>query len=334
MPALHLLAAIIGCGPLTGETLTIGSDSDAPSVVFGFVEAVRTLKSGRFVVVLDSRMNRLVVVDCTGRVQSRVGQAGRGPGEFSVPTSLHVGAGDTIHVLDAATARISRFLLAAPPKYVGGTRLPVGGAVDFCILGDEYVVHTPSAGSLFHRIARNGDLIGSFGVSPQLAGRTALAATQLTRGVIECSERHAIVLYAASQLPEVRAFSRAGEELWKNDLAGHRRMSVRITPSQVATSLSDAGSDFVASVVLLGADDVAVSLGRVYPGGQSRNGFRSVATYIIDLSRGQDLSRHVVQSSQYLVHVDGDLAFYARQDPTPHVLIQRAGILLRGRSRR
>jgi hypothetical protein len=90
------------------------------------------------VYVSDGAQHHAVAVDAQGHITRTFGRKGRGPGEFSVPTSVAL-AGDTmLLVRDAGQLRVHKFDTRTG-TLIGTTRLPAGSG-RLRVLGDDLLV--------------------------------------------------------------------------------------------------------------------------------------------------------------------------------------------------
>ncbi|MGQ0540106.1 MAG: 6-bladed beta-propeller [Gemmatimonadaceae bacterium] len=62
---------------------------------------------GDVVYVYDAGTQQVLAIHHDGRLRWRVGRGGKGPGEFSNPVDLQIGANGAVHVLDADLSRIT-----------------------------------------------------------------------------------------------------------------------------------------------------------------------------------------------------------------------------------
>ena len=88
-----------------------GSEKD--EVVFGYVRDVAVDSKG-IVYAADYQHSSVYAFSSAGALVSEIGRKGEGPGEFDQPSSLSIGAGDTLFVLDYNPRRVSVF---APDSY-------------------------------------------------------------------------------------------------------------------------------------------------------------------------------------------------------------------------
>jgi len=90
------------------EVLRIGVGDGDPNYMFGRIEDVGVLSSGR-IVIADGISQNLRFFHSDGRWEKTVGQAGSGPGEYgNVWLTILVGPGDTLLVTDVQNQRANR----------------------------------------------------------------------------------------------------------------------------------------------------------------------------------------------------------------------------------
>lgn len=132
---------------------------------------------GQFIAVGEDATS-LVVYGPTGKLVSRIGRSGEGPGEFARIQTLRVGNGDSIFVADMRR-RLSvfspegRFVrsVVLPAATGGGVTLPDGSVV----LAKQ--IRTPERAAFsYHVVGRNGTIIRSFGpAEPSAPGVPAVS---------------------------------------------------------------------------------------------------------------------------------------------------------------
>lgn len=109
-------------GPLLEEDLRIGTAEGDPLYQFANIAGVDIDGSGR-IYVLDQQGFRVRVYDAQGVHVSDLGRQGTGPGELSMFTAgVFVLPGDTVMVVDAGQARLTRF--APDGSSLGSTPTP------------------------------------------------------------------------------------------------------------------------------------------------------------------------------------------------------------------
>ena len=88
----------------SAPTLSVGDQVDSDSMVFARVTDARLTESGTLIVA-DGRASVIVVFDATGAERARLGQKGKGPGEFTGAMTLAALSGDSIAVWDSGQSR-------------------------------------------------------------------------------------------------------------------------------------------------------------------------------------------------------------------------------------
>lgn len=187
MLMLSLVVGLTACHVATGDSLQIGANAAGEEAVIGYVGAVALVRDANRVLVLDTRLNRLLVFDCKGQLTQTIGRPGAGPGEFVVPTRLRVADDGSLHVLDRGLSRISVFSPSTEGySFSKSVSLPVS-VLDFCILPgtDRYLAYTAGRSAVVHELSTDGRLLRSFG-SPDSTYATTLATRQLGRALIQC----------------------------------------------------------------------------------------------------------------------------------------------------
>lgn len=89
---------------LAAPALEIGGDGAA--VEFGLIVAAYRQRSGH-IIVADRGTSRIYRFDADGGLVATIGQKGRGPGEYERIIAAYGGPGDSIHVFDGATRRLT-----------------------------------------------------------------------------------------------------------------------------------------------------------------------------------------------------------------------------------
>lgn len=119
---------VIGAAPLLKADAV-----DSEAVPLERVQAVRILSDGR-ILVADDGAAQVLIFDDGGRLSSRIGSKGEGPGEFRGISNVHTCAGDTIVVADGWDAHLfdpeGRFLRRATYRAAGTRTGYVGISAD------------------------------------------------------------------------------------------------------------------------------------------------------------------------------------------------------------
>lgn len=98
-----------GDGPTVTEEVRIGAVDGPAETQFGQIAAVDVASDGA-IYVLDQQARRVRVFNPDGTFRAELGGSGSGPGELSqITMGMVLSAGDTVLVIDAGNARITRF---------------------------------------------------------------------------------------------------------------------------------------------------------------------------------------------------------------------------------
>ncbi len=170
---LLMFALSVGCSDSTPDVACADCEIQLSHVVsLGTVDGPGALASLPVAVARDSRGRFYVttpeqgleppfVYDSTGRFMTRLGRKGRGPGEYLDPTAILVSPGDTTHILDRGTGRIT---VLSPSYVVARTVLVLASSYDFVLVTDgQYVINTSGADRPLQLFGREGNELRSFG---------------------------------------------------------------------------------------------------------------------------------------------------------------------------
>ena len=148
------------------KVVTLGANGD--SVSPDIMATVARDSKGNFYVGPVDTPGAVLIYDSSGRIVGSVGRRGQGPGEHLEIGFVKVGPGDTLHVFDAGTFRLSVYSPAR--KLVRTVPLPARALILDVLpqpSGDVVInaeVSTPSAiGFPLHRINSKGEIVRSFG---------------------------------------------------------------------------------------------------------------------------------------------------------------------------
>ncbi len=109
------------------EVFTVGArnDSDLERELWDVQDALLT--SDKHLIVIMGSGSEIRVFDSTGRFMHTIGKTGEGPGEFQFASSLSLGGGDTLYVIDSPGRRIISFsgkgVSVATASLPGGVQL-------------------------------------------------------------------------------------------------------------------------------------------------------------------------------------------------------------------
>lgn len=305
----------------------IGSLEGDASTVFGVVEAVDMDESGNLYV-LDSRFVEVRKFGPDGAHVETFGGAGRGPGEFVTPMSLHVDtARQQLYVGDGGR-RLHVFDISGPSADFGRVLHLDGIARGVCSSDKELVIHAVpfSASHLFEIVDNGGSSTATFGAVyhspvPQIN-------FQFMLGRIACSSTHDLILYApAGGIGELKAYRRDGSQRWIAVVEGFDPVVFIEEPDGYSVRGDDDGFNRVDSLLFLEPGLVILQVTDVHiaPGNPSWPEVRGVHTYILSVNDlearylGDDLPVLVAVSGNRFVGLEDrrfpQLTIYNARDP-------------------
>ncbi len=188
---IHDTPSCASCTLALDTLFTIG-DADGPGMLESSSNAIVRDGQGRFLVT-RSYGNAIQVFDSTGRFMQRVGVAGGGPGEFREISMLHVGTGDSVHVVDWALSR--RTVLDSEFRFARSASLDVQLQMVPALLlpGGELLVNhavgSPAgAGFPLHLLGTDGSIIRSFTETTDSGAAHATGATSSGRALAHAAD--------------------------------------------------------------------------------------------------------------------------------------------------
>lgn len=300
------LTALVGetrAAELTGiePRVTVGSEDGSDGEVIGLIAAVARTREGHLVV-LDERMQRLILLDSQGRKRHEAGGAGDGPGEFRVPTGFEALGGEEVRVLDQRNRRVSVYRVAADSlEHIGDRVLPTSSIPrDACTLGSSTYVMVGTGSSLVEVVGANGRLEGEFGDLPPLdhvpeGDARSRARSTLATGKILCLWEAGLIVATYNVMPDILAFDRGGRLVWRTELQGFRPLEVSVvdrmgrTFTQYSTPDPTGLHNSVVGIVELDGV-IAVQLA-VLDWVRRTPGLREIDTRFLDPATGRELAR-------------------------------------------
>ena len=153
------------CEITATRIVTLGDDSMA---LVGATPTLQRDSRGRYYMTRDFDMAEILVLGADGDYITTLGRPGKGPGEYVAVNSIIVGAGDTIHVIDAGARRHT----VLSPSYDVLRTTPIAYAPEtngvILLPNQKLLVHALSAdpsafGVPFHVLDSTGKVIRSFG---------------------------------------------------------------------------------------------------------------------------------------------------------------------------
>jgi hypothetical protein len=280
--AVEVLAT---AGALEGDSLA----------VFGLLQGGARLQGGE-VVLMDSRMNRVLLLDGEGAVRHVVGREGEGPGEFRELRSLQALDDSTVAIFDRGNQRFSTLVLRGDSLALVAERTLPGFIEDACILGDELFLYTARNGRLVEVLDMDGALIGGFGGLPTVEGfrsrRDHDSAVQTTAGgVILCAEEPGVLVLAQRFQPQVRAFSPAGDLLWETTVMDHKPLHVIPVGNGRSFATEDASGEHHMAIGLRLFQGRLVLQYGILDWRHQQPGAREIDTRLLDPITGREVGR-------------------------------------------
>ncbi len=160
--------------------VTLGT-RDGPGALSSIPVAVAEDSRGRFYVTTPQQgVEPPFVYDSRGNFLQRLGRGGEGPGEYTYPMEIVVTAGDTLHIFDDRTRRLT---VLSPSYEVVRTAPGLPGTWAALQLGSgNYVVNNTGRGYPLHLLDPLGAPVRSFGAAAEVyqdqANRRAIAQSQ------------------------------------------------------------------------------------------------------------------------------------------------------------
>lgn len=194
------------------ELVAVLGDDDA----FGSIDDVVVLDAGR-VAVLDRMNGRVSFYEPGGRLLSRYGRKGEGPGEFQDARALARTPAGEVLVVDHGSPRIS--VLGVVSDSLALERdfgLPFA-AWDMCVLRDRRFLLGQEEGELIHEVGADGEVERSFGGR---ADRDVLWAAISRVGSLACSPAGDRIATVPMTLRDARLFSADGAVLLEDTIPG------------------------------------------------------------------------------------------------------------------
>jgi hypothetical protein len=167
---------------------------------------------------VDGHFNVVRVFGRHGEPSATIG----GPKELRRP--LSVALDDTGEVYVGGMDRTVSVYTRGPAGYARRVVIPLPFApIEMCFMGSELIVHgvDVESGQILHRYSKGGVRRASFG--QVYSTRHQMIMHEISRGRIACFPSTGTIVYAPRELlPEVRAFSLDGRELWVTVLDGYK----------------------------------------------------------------------------------------------------------------
>lgn len=272
---------------------------------------------GDEIFVLDDELNAVHVLNVSARTHARVGRAGRGPGEFTVPRGLALSE-DRIYVADER--QIIHVFARAEGAWSWTRDIPVPFfPIDICFVDDDlYLLAMKDDESGFiHRLEAD-DVVASFGIPYRWDNPLIRYAT--TEGRLACLPEVDGIAWVPARLNEVHMYGTDGALRWITRLPGHRPMGIveNAESGSVAMGLTPGRTEMhMLYAVAPVAAHLLVQLSLYDQEAVDADAPKTIRSYIIDPTSGAAGEIEFPDSGLIYWH-DGGMALFAN-DPWPKV---------------
>ena len=209
------------------------------------------------------------------------------PRELQYPLSVAVDAAGNVYV-GSMNRRISVYARDGTGYSLRRTFSLPFAAIDLCAIGADLVVHGVDVhtGQILHRFSQDGVRLASFGQT--YSTRHWLVMRKLSTGRIACFPSTRTIVYAPRDvLPEVRAFSLDGKELWMAVLDGYRGAEVAEQGTGMVARVPWDRVDRVDELIPFRSNEAMLQVASVVsprrPASRARTSYRSI---LIDVHSG------------------------------------------------
>lgn len=324
-PILILFVLLIS-GPLYGQDLVISNsigelDGDL-SEVFGFIKDAAFSQEGR-ILVLDSRMQELRLLDSLGALINSTGRSGAGPGEFTIPQAMVAFPGGAA-VLDRGNARITYFAISDSLTLEIDHEVPLRfQAWDMCIASGRLFLASDNWATPVVEIDKSGQVIQKLGTAPPPprlpldtpASLRSGAEFMSRRGRLDCSERG--VSWASINYGTIFLYSLDGDAVFSTSLPSFEPVSPQLTERRTVRYGPREGvsyQDAVRNVLLLGTNMLIQATRTDYSARERR-----LVNWMVDLESGQ---AEVISDLEAVVRAkQGKRVLLSREEPFPQLLL-------------
>ena len=307
-----LIGAVVFSIPIADVHLVLTAVGTVPTdaTAAGSIAAVRdaAIVADGSIVVLDSKSHMLRLFSLKGQHLAAVG----GGRDSAINAQAVVANGSHAFLYNRGAKSVDRFEVRKAQIVPRGT-IPVGvQGNDLCLLGDTIVVVGDRRTSILHEFLIDGKPLRDFG-APLVDNETHEASAIDASGLVSCVRERHVVLFTSSLIPELRAYSTAGQLLWSHIVPGLRQVVVKHDP--------DGGAEFR---IPTGGVDQIVSLFSVGSGVAGMQVLHADAngayeTILFDVSDGRVLGRQ--GNLPRIRRVSGHDAIVLGETPEPRVTI-------------
>lgn len=178
---------------------------------------------GDEIFVLDDQLNAVHVLNIVARSHARVGRAGRGPGELTVPRGFAL-SGDRIYVADERKTIPVFARTAGEWSWTRDIPVPFF-PMDICFMDDGLylLAVNDDASGFIHRLEQD-EVVASFGISYRWDNPLIRHAT--TEGRLACLPEAGGIAWVPTRLDEVHMYGTDGALRWITRLPDHRPMGI------------------------------------------------------------------------------------------------------------
>lgn len=272
---------------------------------------------GDEIFVLDDQQNTVHVLNVPARSHVRVGRAGRGPGELTVPRGLAL-SGDRIYVADER--QVVHVFARTEEEWSWRRDIPVPFfPVDICFMDDGLYLLAVSddASGIIHRLEQD-ELVASFGISYRWDNPLIRYAT--TEGRLACLPEVDGIAWVPARLDEVHMYGTDGALRWIARLPDHRPMGIveNAESGSVAMGLTPGRSEMhMLYAVAPAASHLLVQLSLYDQEAVDADAPKAIHSHVIDPTSGAAGEIEFPYSGLIGWH-DGRIALFAN-DPWPKV---------------
>jgi len=198
-------------------------------------------------IVIDRAKNRLVVLGNRSNKQliSTLGRTGSGPGEFRYPLGLRWFDSRTLTVFDDRLARLTFYSVQDGELRYNRDEVLSERPADFCFFNQRLVTfrYDATGRSILHW-AQTRSLRQLSTGSPFIVG-SPLVESATSRGLILCLPEHGLVIAGSLYAGELRAYSPAGNLVWRRQFPEYIPLKLRELPSGFVFEGTRQGEDVV-----------------------------------------------------------------------------------------
>lgn len=330
------LATVVVVGAEAQQQPERGLVLGAPLATFGVEAGDMNHEIGRLtglavtgdgvLLALDAGLNTVRVIAPDGRLLSRYGRGGAGPGEFLAPSAIaYHGQSRQAFVLDPGNGRI--LILG-----FDGRTLSYRAAIsvsplahDMCLTGDQVFLYSPSEDGSppIQTFSLAGEPTGRFGEAFGNAGgplvRFALGGAKMACVEHAGSPGEGTIVLATLIRPEVVAYSTSGSIRWRRSTLPEFKEIPLETQGRGVRMATTAHSEWhqVDAAFPGGRGFVAIQVRRY----SVRNRPTERVTHLIDVVTGRVVSS--LSSLPKLFLVTGDRAYAGDEEPFPRLVVYR-----------